>query len=213
MWPELHYNETLKKDQPKHFGPLDKKNGVLTASLKEDFIRPLVLALPIREVQYTLDPDCCDKKILCVLFQEQEYGDHLSAGCSSCTFDNKKENLAIRYRECLDVVRPVSLLRPYLAWAYYIIRTDRRKLGEVLTIADVTDKLGQWRSPLSGFELDIVHRAGIKPQAANMRSLLKIKNEHKSTLDYEVTILTIPQNIFECAREMEKEQFRVPCIT
>lgn len=54
-------NKKLRKNQTKHFGPLDKKESAAVASLKEALIQPSARDLPRSEGQSTLDTDICDK--------------------------------------------------------------------------------------------------------------------------------------------------------
>lgn len=63
-------NKNLTKDQPKHFGPLNEKEGDFVASLKDSLIGPPGLALPESSGLYTLDTGACDKQVGFVLLQE-----------------------------------------------------------------------------------------------------------------------------------------------
>lgn len=59
---------------------------------------------------------------------------------------------------------------------------------------------------LSELELNIVHSAGIKRQAADTLSRIKSKREDETALDEEVSVLTISQEYFAYASKTEKSE-------
>lgn len=60
---------------------------------------------------------------------------------------------------------------------------------------------------MSESEFDILHRASVKNQAAHVLSWLKKKGKDKTLLDNEVSIRSIPQNIFSYAPQTEIADF------
>lgn len=66
--------------------------------------------------------------------------------------------------------------------------------------------LENWRYDIcvhQKIELGIIHRAGIKHQAGDTLSRLRTNGWEKTSLDDEVTVNTIPQEIFACPPKTE----------
>lgn len=63
------------------------------------------------------------------------------------------------------------------------IRTDHDALRWLLNMTDVTGTLAQWRLRLSELELDVVHRAVIKRQAADSLSRLETTDPDTSKMN------------------------------
>lgn len=70
----------------------------------------------------------------------------------------------------------------------------------ILTMAEATGAFGSLLLLLSRFELHIVQRPGMKPREPDRLSLLKIKIEVYTSLEVEVSVLTICPEFFRfCA--------------
>lgn len=75
------------------------------------------------------------------------------------------------------------LLCPYLEGIGFIVRTDHNSLKWVLNLTEITDKLERWHLRISEFDFDVIHRAGIKHQAADTRSRLRTNWEDNTPLE------------------------------
>lgn len=64
------------------------------------------------------------------------------------------------------------MLLPYLAGTRFTIQVNQDGFKCILTMAHATGKLTQWRLRLSELALDVVHRSGMKHQAADALSHL-----------------------------------------
>lgn len=64
-------------------------------------------------------------------------------------------------------------------------------------------KLVRWRLRFSEFEFDIVHRTGIKHQYADTLPNLMTRDEDKTALDIEYSVLTVSQAFFACSPQTE----------
>lgn len=74
-------------------------------------------------------------------------------------------------------------------------------------MADATGKLAQECLRLSEFEFFIVHRAGIKHEAADALSRRQSSCDGETPLDDEIPILTIPQKN-ACATKTDLTDFK-----
>lgn len=64
----------LRKGEPVCFGPLSEEKRDTMKKLQIKLISPSVLELPRFTGRYTVDTDACDRKVGCVLLQEQTDG-------------------------------------------------------------------------------------------------------------------------------------------
>lgn len=74
----------------------------------------------------------------------------------------------------------IQMLRTYLEGRCFTIRTDHDALRWILNMADATGKLARFCQRLQELEFDVVHREGIKHQAADALSRLGTKGEDQS---------------------------------
>ena len=184
-------NRKLRKGEPTVFGPLNEEEMGALEELKKRLIEPPILTLPRRDGRYTVDTDACDKQVGCVLLQEQPEVPARPIGYWSRSLNQAERAYDTTHRECLAVVWAVLLLRPYLEGTRYTIRTDHDALRWILNMADATGKLARWRLRLAEYEFDVVHRAGVKHQAADALSRLPTDGEDKAPLDDEIPVLVI----------------------
>lgn len=80
---------------------------------------------------------------------------------------HNRKSVSIRGLGDISVVWAVKLLDPHLQGAHLTIRTDQEALSWILDMTDAKGRLSRWRLRLSVLEYDIVHRAGVKHQAAD----------------------------------------------
>lgn len=99
-------------------------------------------------------------------------------------------------------------MRPYLKGTRFTIQNDHEALRKIPSRAETIAKLARWCLRLSTFELDMVHRAGIKHEAAKALSHIKIIGGHKTSLDDEVVVLNISQEIFTYTPRTETTDFK-----
>lgn len=104
----------LRKDEPATFDRIGKDKTEAFDSLKQRLMKLPVFGLPSLNGRYTTDTDASDKNIGCVLLQEQPEGTTQPIGYWSRTLTPSERAYGTTHRECLDVVWPVLLLRPYL---------------------------------------------------------------------------------------------------
>lgn len=83
----------------------------------------------------------------------------------------------------------VLLLPSFTDCHKFIIRTDHYALSWILNLADATCNLGWPRLNISEFELHIVHRGGIKNQAAD--TLLKLEKGGIDNIDLDDGLLDL----------------------
>lgn len=75
----------------------------------------------------------------------------------------------------------VLMLRTYVEGHRFTIRTDQDALRCILNMEDATGKPARWRLRLKELEFDVVNRAGIKNQAADV--LYGLETEEEDTAD------------------------------
>lgn len=115
-----------------------------------------------------MDTDACEKQVGCVVLKKQREGVPKPIGYWSRSLNKAEQEYDTTHRECLAVVWEVLMLRPYLEGSRFTIRTHHDALQWILNMADATDKSARWRLRLSELEFDIVHRAGVTHQPADI---------------------------------------------
>lgn len=140
--------------------------------LKNALISPPVLALPNFTGHITLDTDACNVQVGRVLLQKQRDETVRPVGSWSRALNDTKKQYDTTHRKCLAIVWSVLVLRPYLKINRSTIRTGRDSLKWILNLSDSTGRFARWRLCLSEFEFDVVHKAGVKHQAADALSRL-----------------------------------------
>jgi len=191
-------NERLKKGQPTEFGPLSEEEQAAFKELRARLITPPILALPRSGLPMTVETDACDKQVGCVLLQDQPDGQPMKPlGYWSRSLNKAERNYNTTQRECLAVVWAVLMLRPYLYGTRFTLRTDHESLRWILNLSDASGKLQRWRLRLLEFEFDVVHRPGIKHQAADALSRLNTQGEDEEPLEDEVPTLLIATEAVE----------------
>lgn len=81
------------------------------------------------------------------------------------------------------MVGSVPLLRPYLEGICFTIHTDHGALKRIFIFTDSAKRLEQWCLRLFKFDLDVVHCARIKNQAADAVSRLSTSNKDENPLE------------------------------
>lgn len=80
----------------------------------------------------------------------------------------------------LAVVRAVLLLQPDLEGGQFTFHIDGDLLKLILNLINATGKLPCWRLPLSELEFEVNHCMGIKHQAADMPSQLRMTGTNET---------------------------------
>jgi len=175
-------NDKLRKGEPARFAGLTDEETTAFDRLKDLLTSPPILALPRADGHFTLDTDACDRQVGCVLLQAQPDDQMRPVGYWSRTLTAPERNYSTTERECLAVVWAVLLLRPYLDGVRFTVRTDHSALRWILNLNDTTARLTRWRLRLMEFEFEVVHRKGIKHQAADALSRLETSGFRTSYL-------------------------------
>lgn len=97
-----------------------------------------------------------------------------------------EKNYTKTEREFLAIVWAFLTLRTYLEGQCFTICTDHFSFRWVLSLADSTPRLKWWKLRLLDFDFEVLHRAGIKYQAADALSRVCIKGSDKSPLEYDI---------------------------
>lgn len=85
--------------------------------------------------------------------------------------NNKAESNYFSYEgECLAVVWAVSHFRPYLYGRQFTLITDHQPLRWLMTNNKLSGKLARWAMLLQEYNFEVVHKAGICHQNADMLS-------------------------------------------
>lgn len=94
-------------------------------------------------------------------------------GYWSSTLANPKMKRAKTHKECLAVVSAILILHSCLYRSRFTIKTDLEEFKCLLTMTETTGNLAGWRPHVLQFDFNVVHRAGMKHQAADALSRLK----------------------------------------
>lgn len=126
------------------------------------------MAVLYAEGHFTLDRDAYNDQVGCALLQAQP--DNTSEPVGYWTRTLTKHELAYDtiQRECAVRVCPDLILGTYLEENWFTIHTDLDCQKWMLDLADARGRLARRRRRLSDFEFDVVHRVGIKHQAADV---------------------------------------------
>lgn len=89
-------------------------------------------------------------------------------GYWSSSLNKSEKAFQTTYRDCLAVVWDVRILRPYLKGSPFTLRTDHEALKWIRDKGDATGMLARWCLRLNELEYDVMHRAGMKHQAAEV---------------------------------------------
>lgn len=145
-------SQTLKKDQPATFGPLNEEKLNCMNSLKQVLISPPILAFLKNSGHIKLDTNACNVQIVCVLLQQQPNNPAKPAGYWSKSLTDIECKYDTKQRESLAIVRSVPLLRLYLKGTRFSIRTDCSSLKWIVNLTESPGRLACRRMTLSEFD-------------------------------------------------------------
>lgn len=123
-----------------------------------------VITLTKRNGQFTLDTDACNRRVGCVLPENQEDRTDRPIGYWLRTLSESQKSLDSTLLEFLAAVLAVLPLRPYLEGAKLITITDHNALRSTLNIADATRKLERWCLRLMEADFEVNRRARAEPR-------------------------------------------------
>lgn len=188
-------NKKLQKVQSQNFEGLTEDKIAALETLKARIVEPPVLHLPRSQSTYTVDTDAHDKQIACLLLQKKLNGTDKPVGYRSRLLNDVERAYGTAHRECLEVVWAVFLLRPYLEGFRLTVCTEHDVLKWILNLTDWTGKPARQRLYLSKFEVDVVHCAGIKHQAANVSSQIKTTGTDQTPIEDKIPVFYITASI------------------
>lgn len=124
--------------------------------------------------QIPLDKYACTDQVGCVLSLQQEDGStKINRYLSRLSTDAKLGNeYNTTQRECIAIVRAVMLFCAYLEGFMFTNTGDHDSLKYILNNIDSGSRLARWFLRPPEFDVDVVHRAKIKPQEADALSSL-----------------------------------------
>jgi transposase InsO family protein len=186
--------ELLKKGQPDTFDHLTDAQVQAFDSLRASLMNPIILGLPVRDRDFTLDVDASDYQLGACLQQEGTDGTLIPCGFYSRALNDAERNYSATEKECLAVVWAVLMLRPYLEGVHFRVRSDHEALRWLLTLKEPSGRLARWRLRLAEFDFTIQYRPGIKNSLADGCSRLRSQEQNVEDLDDEVPCFFIPDS-------------------
>ncbi len=164
-------NDLLQKNAPDKFDLNDAQQEAFT-TLIDEILSPQILALPKKDLPYSVDTDASDYGIGCALFQTDEEGIRRPIGFWSRTLNPAEKNYSATERECLAAVFAVKTLRPYLLYEKFDLHTDHAALQWLFKVDDPSGRLMRWRLRLAEFNYDICYKKGASNHHADAMSRL-----------------------------------------
>lgn len=121
-------NKKLRSDQSTTFPSLFEAGNDEVKNRETLLTNPPVLAFRHTTGRYTVKTDAGDYQLRCVLPQQQEKGTAQPIRYWSCIPTSAEQKLETTDKECLAVVRALSLMRSYLRVSHFIIRTEHKAI-------------------------------------------------------------------------------------
>lgn len=94
-------------------------------------------------------------------------------------------------RKCLAVGLAIFHLRPYSEQGRLSICKDHLALHGILKSAYATGIITRWRLGLSKYDFEVIHRPGVKHQAAETRLYLETNGLAQRAVDVNIQVLLI----------------------
>ena len=129
--------------------------------LKERLVSAPILAYPMAVGQYIVDCDASAYAIGGVLSQEQN-GIVKVIAYGSRTLNKHERNYCVTRRELLAVVHFLKYYRHYIYGRKVLVRSDHGALRWLINFRDPEGQLARWLEVLSSYDLELVHRPGLK---------------------------------------------------
>ncbi|CDF35613.1 unnamed protein product [Chondrus crispus] len=179
-------NQLLKKGQPVQLEGFDEPCKKAFHKLKDAILAPPVLALPKKDLPYSVDTDARDYQIGAALFQTHPDAQRKPIGFFSRTLAAAERNYSVSEKECLAEIWAVQTLRPYLYGEHFIVHTDHASLRSLMNVTDPSGRLIRWRLRLSEFDFEIKYKKGKANSQADALSRLQTAGETVDEIDDEI---------------------------
>lgn len=86
-------------------------------------------------------------------------------------------------RDCHAILWEMLLLRPYFKRTRPTIRTNYDSLNYILNLSDASEKRAPWHLQLASFAFNVVYRASVKHQVADLLSRVRTDGKMTTPLD------------------------------
>jgi hypothetical protein len=136
--------------------------------LKEKLVSADVLAYSDFSEPFTYT-DACDFGVGAVLSQIQNGKERVVAYFST-TLSAAEVNYSVTRKELLAVIKSVKHFRHYLYGRKFTLRTDHGSLRWLASFKQPEGQVARWIEFLNTFDMEIVHRPGVKHQNADAMS-------------------------------------------
>ncbi|CDF36784.1 unnamed protein product [Chondrus crispus] len=170
-------NQLLKKGQLLQLEGLDEPCEKDFHKLKDAILEPPVLALPKKDLPYSVDTDASDYQIGAALFQTHPDAQRKPIRFFSRTLAAAERNYSVSEKECLAVIWAVQTLGPYLYGEHFVVHTDYASLRQLMNVTDPSGRLIRWRLRLSEFDFEIKYKKGKANSQADALSRLRTAEE------------------------------------
>ena len=171
-------NQLLKKVQPVQLEGLDEPGKKASQKLKDAILVPPVLALPKKDLPYSVDSDASDYQIGAAHFQTHPDAQRKPIGFFSRTLAPAERNYSVSEKDFLAVIWAVQTLRPYFYGEHFIVHTDHASLRWLINVTDPSGRLIRWRLRLSEFDFKIKYKIGKANSQADALSRLLTEGEN-----------------------------------
>ena len=131
-------------------------------TLKDKLTSPPILANPDNSKPYILDCDASATGIGAVLSQVDDDGVERVISYYSHSLDKPERNYCVTRRELLAIVMAVKNYHSYIYGVNITVRTDHGALRWLLNFKNPEGQVARWIERLETYDLNIVHRPGIK---------------------------------------------------
>ncbi|CDF40870.1 unnamed protein product [Chondrus crispus] len=176
-------NQLLTKEQSVQLEGFDEPCEKAFHKLKDAILAPPVLALPKKDLPYSVDTDASDYQIGAALFQTHPDAQRKPIGFFSRTLAAAERNYSVSEKECLAVIWAIQTLRPYLYGEHFIVHTDHASLRWLMNVTDPSGRLIRWRLRLSKFDFEIKYKKGKANSQADALSRLRTAGETVDEID------------------------------
>ena len=169
--------------------------------LKEILISAPILSYPDFSLPYILDTDASDVGTGAVLSQIQDTKEKVIAYYSKA-MTQEEINYCTTRQELLAIVKAVKHFRPYLYGRKFTIRTDHASLPWMLKNSLPRGQTARWMEILAEFNMELVHRKGLKHGNADGLSRRECKDCKQCERMWEPRLEELPETI-KCIPEDE----------
>lgn len=137
--------------------------------LKKALVSPPILAYPQLGIQFILDTDASDKAVGAVLSQNQDDKERVIAYMSK-SMNKHEQNYCVTRKELLAVICALRKFHSYLYGQTILLRTDNAAVSWMRTLKTPTGQVTRWLQELNTYDLEVIHRPGLKHRNADALS-------------------------------------------